>query len=209
MRAFGLVIVWLIAVVGGMHLVWRHALTPGHSSAAPMILPAGTTLRGESARMTLVVVLHPKCPCTRATITQLAQVLSLVDDSTVSVCALCYLPERCSADWALGDNYRRIRSIPGVRVQIDPGGREAQRFGANVSGQVLLYSRSGNLLYTGGVTGARGHEGYNSGQQALCRALRSGVRMPSAPVYGCTLFLPTRSLADRYAVETAMPRRKP
>ena len=52
----------------------------------------------------------------------------------------------------------------------DDDGAEARRFGAETSGQTLLYDARGALAFSGGITGARGHAGDNAGRASLRRA---------------------------------------
>ncbi len=70
----------------------------------------------------------------------------------------------------------------------DVDGHEAQRFHAHTSGETLLYNASGKLLFQGGITGRRGHEGDNAGR-AACLSLLTSERAPlsHAPVFGCAL----------------------
>lgn len=71
----------------------------------------------------------------------------------------------------------------------DETGFEARRFHAETSGQTLLYSRSGTLLFEGGVTLARGHEGDNPGRSALQELIDNGhSEQTHTPVFGCGLF---------------------
>jgi len=75
-----------------------------------------------------------------------------------------------------------------VTVDFDGGGAEAKRFGAETSGAVVLYDRAGRLVFHGGITAARGHEGDSFGQQRIA-ALLTGARADrtDAPVFGCAL----------------------
>jgi hypothetical protein len=86
-------------------------------------------------------------------------------------------------------------SIRGLRVVIDPGGRFAAKLGATTSGHVLLYGADGALLYSGGITPARAHEGDTPGQTAIVAALYGKTpAVRGAPVFGCGLASPaTRS----------------
>jgi hypothetical protein len=79
--------------------------------------------------------------------------------------------------------------LPNTRVLWDNDGEEAKRFGAATSGYMLLYDARGTLLFRGGVTVSRGHEGDNEGFDNLVVALRSGrrARTPSR-VFGCGIF---------------------
>jgi hypothetical protein len=76
-------------------------------------------------------------------------------------------------------------------VVADDGGVESQRFGALSSGQALLYGADGRLLFAGGITESRGHQGDNAGESAIAALVlgagRSG-QSSSTPVYGCPLF---------------------
>ncbi len=68
---------------------------------------------------------------------------------------------------------------------------EAGRFGVKGSGHVLLYQPSGRLVFSGGITPSRGHEGDNPGRAAVISLVLQG-RSPvnRTPVYGCPLLEP-------------------
>jgi hypothetical protein len=80
-------------------------------------------------------------------------------------------------------------ALPNVTVLRDDDGVEAARFGAVTSGQTLLYDANGELIFSGGITGARGHAGDNAGRRALIALLEHKEpfhRLTS--VFGCSLF---------------------
>jgi hypothetical protein len=71
-------------------------------------------------------------------------------------------------------------------------GQEAKLFGAKTSGDVLLFGANGKLIFAGGITASRGHEGDNPGADAMLKALgesrRNKVSTTTAtPVFGCSL----------------------
>ena len=130
---------------------------------------------------------HPRCPCTRASVVELNRLMVLCP-RRASVVVLFLEPPGCSGKWVRTDLWRDAAAIPGVRVTADREGKVAKRFGATTSGDTLLYSPDGRLLYHGGLTGSRGHEGDNAGLESLV-ALLDG-REPATqrtPVYGCPL----------------------
>jgi hypothetical protein len=136
---------------------------------------------------------HPRCPCTRATVAELTRVLTRCVGK-VEVYILTLLPKSAGHDWGPADGVRGLGAMPGVHLIDDPGGEEAARFGALTSGLVALYAQDGRLLFRGGITGARGHEGNNRGERALLGLIQGD---PSSfprdmPVFGCPLF-PDRS----------------
>lgn len=74
---------------------------------------------------------------------------------------------------------------------IDDNGAEANRFHAATSGQTLLYDAAGRLLFSGGITGSRGHSGDNAGQTAIVSLVNSGAaELTETSVFGCPLFEP-------------------
>ena len=65
---------------------------------------------------------------------------------------------------------------------------EARLFEARTSGHVVLYDAGGRLLFSGGITRARGHVGDNYGRQQVSSLLRNHtVRVADGPVFGCPL----------------------
>jgi hypothetical protein len=57
------------------------------------------------------------------------------------------------------------------------------------SGQTVLYDNEGALLFSGGITGARGHAGDNAGRTSLVELLNRGAAGRSrTSVFGCPLF---------------------
>jgi hypothetical protein len=100
-----------------------------------------------------------------------------------------FVPEGAGHGWVAPDYLRRLATMPGVHLMDDPGGEEAARFGAETSGLVALYAEDGRLLFRGGITSARGHEGDNQGRRALLgliRGRRSSLSR-ATPVYGCAI----------------------
>jgi hypothetical protein len=82
-----------------------------------------------------------------------------------------------------------LGNAAGITTWNDEGGALSRRFGVLTSGHVLLYDRGGRLLFSGGITGARGHRGDNEGRRAvLARLLGEPVERSSAPAFGCPLF---------------------
>jgi hypothetical protein len=53
---------------------------------------------------------------------------------------------------------------------------------------VVLYNAAGALLFSGGITAARGHEGDNAGREMVLAHLAANDAGRRAPVFGCPLF---------------------
>lgn len=114
-------------------------------------------------------------------------------EGAIEAVVLFYVPRRFAGEpperW--GDSLRRsLATIPGVSTAIDAGGLEAARFGAATSGHTLLYGQNGALLFSGGITGSRGHSGDNIGADAVVDlAAGRPARTRSTPVFGCPIHM--------------------
>jgi hypothetical protein len=183
---FPLVGVWAIAIgVGGFSLL-RYANTPGRLAAPPADWPANVPLRQTQGKQTLVLFLHPECPCSAATVGELARIM--VWKQSIEAFALFLAPGN-APEWRASALYDNTRRIPGVRIVSDPEGWIGRRFGARTSGQALLYDQCGKLQFNGGITISRGHNGDNDGVDSIVALVR-GVK-PKArttPVFGCALY---------------------
>ncbi len=188
-RFIGFIIstLWLLAVAAcGLWLI-GYENTAGPQTRAHDTFPNLKEVQIDAHRCTLLLFAHPKCPCTRASINELNRLLAHCSPN-VSAHVFFLQPKSVEADWIKTDLWRTAASIPGVQTHVDPDGVIATQFGANTSGYVVLYSSQGKLLFHGGITSGRGHEGDNPGSSALI-ALATGATATchNTPVYGCLL----------------------
>jgi hypothetical protein len=106
----------------------------------------------------------------------------------VTAMVLVYRPASEPVGWAQSDLWRSAAAIPDVRMVVDDDGRESKRFGVAVSGHTLLYDARRRLVFSGGITAARGHEGDNAGRNAIEGLLVDGTaRVARTSVFGCFL----------------------
>lgn len=183
-------LLWACAVGAGLVQLWTYETRPGVDATAPGRWPEGTALPAPSARPTLVLFLHPQCTCSRATVAELARLRARIGtgaDLHVVMLAPIGMPE----GWTHTALWDAAAAIPGVTVHDDADGTEAARFGAATSGQALLYGRDRHLLFAGGITASRGHEGDNAGRDAVEQLIRTGHAARAwTHVFGCSLFAP-------------------
>jgi hypothetical protein len=179
---------WLAAVAGGFSVVWKYKTTPGAGAAlAPRQWPAASAVARSGDRATLLLFAHPRCACTRASVAELARMMARFHDR-LEARVLFWTPRAAPPDWNATDLWTSAERIPGVAVLRDEEGREASRFGAATSGGVALYDSQGGLLFEGGITSARGHEGDSFGQERIASLLTTGAAdRAEAPVFGCPL----------------------
>jgi hypothetical protein len=98
-------------------------------------------------------------------------------------------PAGFADDWEKTDLWQSAAGIKGVKPIVDYDGVEAHRFHAQTSGQTVLYDAEGRLLFSGGITVARGHAGDNAGRSAIVSLVNAKIaEKTETPVFGCPLF---------------------
>jgi hypothetical protein len=179
-------LLWLVIVVVGMATLWAYASTPGPAATAGMTWPSAA-LAHDARRPTLVMFLHPHCGCSRASIGELARVMAHAQ-GRARVYVLLSRPSETEPGSERTDLWHSAAEIPGVEVLSDDNDVQSAAFGAGVSGQTLLYDPQGHLIFSGGITAARGHSGDNAGSSAVLALLTGGVpAVTTTPVFGCFL----------------------
>src|SRR6266550_9074253 len=185
-----MVISWLSVVGVGLWSLWGYENTPGISAESLGQWPAASQIQLAPDQPTLVMLAHPHCPCTRASIGELASIMAH-SQGRLSAYVLFIKPEGFSAEWEETDLWQTSSNIPGVTVIRDGDGREAHLFHAETSGQTVLYDPHGRLLFSGGITGSRGHFGDNAGQTSIVSLVNAEVpNRTETAVFGCPLFDP-------------------
>jgi hypothetical protein len=181
-------IAWLVSVVAGLSVVWRWENTPGAAANSLARWPSSSRLARAAEGPTLVLLAHPQCSCTRATLEELGEVLARAEHPPKTY-VVFLKPSSFANGWEMTDLWQTAARLPGVTVVRDDDGHEASRFGAATSGQTLLYDTKGVLLFSGGITGARGHAGDNAGRNALITFLNhQPADRTFTSVFGCPLF---------------------
>jgi hypothetical protein len=181
-------IAWLAAVGAGFLSLRTYASVPGAAAEAPGDWPVWSRIPAPRGRAVLVMTMHPHCPCTRASVSELRTLMQLVREHGVSGYVLAVKPADFPESWIRTASYRDAASIPGVAVLIDEEGVESSAFGAHTSGQVLLYDAAGQLQFAGGITPDRGHVGDSPGRARILSLLEDGTAdAHESLVFGCPL----------------------
>lgn len=180
--------IWAALVLTGFGYLMHYTATAGVGDRGVSVWPSDTSVARQGGRATLIVFMHPVCPCSRATVNELSKLLTHVANS-VDAIAVFVRPPGFDAGWERAELWDNAARIPGVRCLVDPGGNEARRFGAATSGYSLLYDPKGALVFRGGITAARSHEGDNVGENAILSWVRDGkADVAETPAFGCPLF---------------------
>ena len=75
------VAVWLGAVGFGMTVLWRYSATPGDAATPPVNWPRSLPVQPQKGRAMLVMFAHPQCPCSKASVEELAIIMARTQDS--------------------------------------------------------------------------------------------------------------------------------
>jgi hypothetical protein len=182
-------IIWAGGIAVGLRVLFNYETSPGRVGIAPASWPAYSSIASAKDRPTLVMLAHPHCPCTRASVSELAQLLARLQGK-VQAYVLFYTPRDSDSQpkWEKTDLWRSAAQIPGVIVLSDFDGEEARHFGAETSGHTFLFATDGRLLFSGGITASRGHSGDNAGESAIVSLVNNHISARAQTfVFGCAL----------------------
>jgi hypothetical protein len=159
------------------------------------VWPVESGLRLDAVNPTLVMFAHPQCPCTRASVGELDRLMTLCQGK-LNAQVVFVRPPGLPVDWEKTDLWASASAIRGVSVRVDNGGVEARRFQIETSGDSLVYSPAGTLLFHGGITISRGHFGDSPGSDGILALVNhqsaGGIKTPA---FGCPLLAP----ADKFS----------
>ena len=186
------IVLWLAFLATGFYWLMVYESTPGQAAANLKKWPQESSITPATNLPTLLMFVHPQCPCSRASIAELTTIMTRVQGQ-VDAHVLFIKPTEFGIDWEKSDIWYSVIAIPGVKVSVDINGTEAKKFGSKSSGQTFLFAPNGNLLFNGGITASRGHIGDNEGQQAVVSLIQQGTSINTVTaVFGCDL-----SIADK------------
>jgi hypothetical protein len=187
---------WVALIGVGATQMWRYENTPGSEGVKLSEWPRTSHLARTPGMPTLVMTAHPMCPCTRASIAELAALME-ENQGRLTAHVIFFQPENATGTWHETASWKAAAAIPRVQVSSDRAGAEAELFGGATSGDVLLYDAAGRLVFHGGITAARGQAGPNAGRTALADLL-AGNKFASShtPVFGCPLEAPRPNIAS-------------
>jgi len=182
-------LVWLALVVYGFQALLAYGAKPGPQVSPQCTWPTQSSMHLNVDSYTLVMFLHPQCPCSNATVSELSLLLTHCRNIKANV--LFIRPKEFAPGWEKTALWSRVSNIPGAQAIVDVDGRERSLFAAETSGQCALYDKDGRLRFSGGITGSRGHEGDNRGLSQIEAIVDHqdgmGDSITRGPTFGCPL----------------------
>lgn len=180
-------VMWILMLGSGLRVLWAYETTPGTQLSKSTHLHHGQISLAPH-KLTLVMFAHPHCPCTKASLLELQQLENNLH-GLLNIKVFFIQPASKDSDWVHSPLWDFARSIPDAEASVDHLGVLAKELNAQVSGETFLYSPTGELLFTGGITPSRGHVGENVGRTAIDDLTTVGrTKYSRTRVYGCSLF---------------------
>ena len=139
-----LVVLWVGLALAGLLRLAAFDTAPGPHGPLDAQWPPGAALRLDprAEGPTLLLFLHGKCPCSQASLSELAEVLAR-SRVPLRVHVYVYRPATKAEHWTETALWKQARALPGINLHWDDDGDEARRFGALTSGEVLLWAVTG------------------------------------------------------------------
>ena len=185
---------WILAITVGSYAIVNYQFSPGTGATPQARWPLASKIQLDKNRATLIMLAHPQCPCTHASVAELSRLMSRNQDK-VKAYVLFFAPQTLPRDWEERTVLRKeTERIPGVTVLDDVDANEAKVFQAVTSGQTFVYNARGDLLFNGGITAARGQLGDSTAARSLESTLQTqpSAKVQTALVFGCPLITPVR-----------------
>jgi hypothetical protein len=177
---------WFLGCATAVALLAIYSQTPGAGGAAVPVLVDDLAIAPDPDRPTLVMFVHPRCPCTRASVEELARLQRRLKGRFATRVVFA-VPAGMAEHWHESTLWEQAAGLHDCERITDQGGAITQRAGAATSGTVGLYAPDGRLLFWGGITPSRGHAGDNLGSDAITDYFKGAAYADRADVYGCPL----------------------
>ena len=179
---------WIGLSVYGVKRLLDYSSEAGVNGVIPIEWPSQSKIERQKNVPILIMFVHPKCPCTRASLAELKKILA-VSKSNLIVTVVFSKAAFSATDWEKDFLWESVKHIEEIQTYVDLENHEAKMFGINTSGQTVLYDENGHLIFHGGITASRGHEGDNLGQITIINYLKNGsLNCTTTKAYGCLIY---------------------
>lgn len=179
-------LLWTVTVGAMYRAIRRFESTPGRAADALTTWPASSRIPRSPGEWRLVMLIHPRCSCSRASMEELRTIIEK-SPASLQTYVVVYKPHEFPNGWEKTDVFVTASHLPRTHIVLDQDGHEAALFRGFTSGQTYLYDGDGRLRFSGGITLLRGHAGFNSGTANVMQIVRSGQGNGEHPVFGCAI----------------------
>jgi hypothetical protein len=172
-----LVAAWIAALAYGSHVMMTYDTTAGRSAKRA---PAVSSSKVRA--WTCVMVVHPDCPCTRASLSALREIVARYNERVEFRIVMVSETPRLDSP-----NFEAACKIPEAAVSWITPQRADELYDSYTSGQAFILDRNGDVAFSGGITPGRGTDKPEFALQLFESVLAGKPVRKSSPVYGCEL----------------------
>lgn len=183
-KVFVLIFVWIAVCLSILYLLAEYSSLKGVRGINPNKFPVEGNINFIEDKFNLLFFVHPKCPCTLASFNELKKITSRISKPYVTK-VIFSIPEGFSNDWAKESRLYKNASFLGEKnLVLDKDEFNSKLFNIKTSGHLLIYNSKRELIYSGGVTGSRAHEGDNLYSDNALKAIETNSSQ-EGEVFGC------------------------
>jgi len=183
-------LLWGTIILFSFFIFQDYKFTAGNSGNPPNKFPEESKIFKSKDKPTLIVFFHSQCPCSRATMYELKELISRCKEK-INANVVFFKSDKFNDAWVKTDLWKEANSIPTLMVYIDKEEKEIKLFHVKTSGHTLLYDKDDNLFFSGGITISRGHIGSNSGLKSIISFVKNNndaeMKIIKGPIYGCAI----------------------
>ena len=188
-----MILIWLALIVLGNKVLLEYNNKDIESNDHPLTWPNKSSIPFSTEKNNLVIFIHPKCPCSKASLNELNRLLSQYPDffNSQAVFVKVDTNKEANSDDSLEQRslWQKAKKISKLNTLVDGGGKEAKLFSVKSSGRVLIYNQDSKLIFAGGLTAARGMEGDNIGKKRIISYIKgTNIEFFTTPSFGCSLY---------------------
>src|SRR5271165_3787182 len=99
---------WCVAIGSGLRGLAVYATTPGDPGLGADRWPSDSEIPFDARRPNLILFVHPRCPCSSASLTELERILAATG-SRAATHVLVFRPTQAATDWEQTGLWDRAR----------------------------------------------------------------------------------------------------
>lgn len=197
MKQYAFLTFFVLSILGGIHSLMTYSGKAGAQTPAEGHWPASSKL-SSSKNPHLVMFLHPGCSCSKASLAELGRLLAEAPELSAQLVFM--RTPKLEKLFVENPLISKAKTLPRTEIVFDEHGEEAKIFGAETSGHSYFYNEKSELIFNGGLTMARGHEGASVGKESILSYFKGKKSTQNTLVFGCDIFgkLKTLSMVGKY-----------
>lgn len=189
---------WLVLVVFALTSFTAYKGVAGPSQTLQSSVAQTLPSHSDEGTTRLIAFVHPFCPCSLATLSNIDLATTRIASPIEVSIVISDLSSNANEVSPAESFSRRFPKWSVSKLSLE----EINRRGVATSGHVLLIAKDEQILFSGGITKARGHVGECRGLNELIHAAEqtqnTGSEVRALPVFGCSFAtLASHSQEDR------------